>query len=73
MATAKDKKTVTAEVPTTVVGQLDARAELEGRKRNEVINRALAFYLEHAEVEIKKEEIEVPKLKVPKSKKGKDA
>ena len=70
MATAKDKKTVTAEVSATVVEQLDARAELEGRKRNEVINRALAFYLAHAEVEIKKEEVAIPKLKSAKKGKG---
>ena len=50
-----------------VVERLDARGEKEGRKRNEVINRALVFYLEYAEVEPREEVVDVPKLK----KKGK--
>jgi metal-responsive CopG/Arc/MetJ family transcriptional regulator len=63
MATAKNKRTVTAEVPNDVVERIDARGEKEGRKRNEVINRALVFYLEYAEIEPVNEAIDVPKLK----------
>ena len=63
MATAKSKKTVTAEVPIEIVERLDARGEKECRKRNEVINRAIVFYLEYAEVEPAQDVVEVPKLK----------
>ena len=63
MATAKSKRTVTAEVPIEIVERLDARGEKEGRKRNEVINRAIVFYLEYAEIEPAEEVIEVPKIK----------
>lgn len=63
MATAKSKRTVTAEVPIEIVERLDARGEKEGRKRNEVINRAIVFYLEYAEVEPAQDVVEVPKLK----------
>jgi hypothetical protein len=49
--TAKGKTTITAEIPEALRDRLDARAKAEGRSRSEVIGRAIAFFLEFAEVE----------------------
>lgn len=65
MASAKNKRVVSAEVPLDVIERLDDRAKSERRKRNEVVNRALLFYLEYAEVEPAVEVVDLPKIKRP--------
>jgi predicted transcriptional regulator len=63
--TAKGKATISAEVPESLRDRLDARAAQEKRSRSETVGRAIAFFLEFAQVE----PAAPPVVEVPKPKK----
>lgn len=59
MASAKNKVVISTEVPIPFRDEVDARAAAEGRKRSELIVRALRFYMANAAA-IKKTDEELP-------------
>lgn len=61
MATAKNKTTVSAEIPKPLKTELDGRSKAEERSRSEVIGRAIRFYLDHAKLIPASAERPVPK------------
>jgi len=67
--TSKGKTMISAEIPDSLKDRLDARAQEEGRSRSETIGRAIAFFLEFAELEkASPPMVEVPKPKTKRSK-----
>lgn len=64
---AQGKTTVAAEIPVALRDALDVRANRESRSRSETIGRAIAFFLEFAEIE----EAKAPAVEVPSLKRGK--
>lgn len=61
---ARGKITISAEIPLLLRDRLDARAKQENRSRSEAVGRAIAFWLEYAEVE----KAAPPVVEVPKPK-----